>query len=133
MADARQGTKVVQLMVLAAWADGHVAGSEAIIIQKLVNSSPLLAAVGPIAELSRDTRARLLEEGMEACLIAAAGGVRDREYRELAFQCCARVVGADAEFAASEEDFLKKLQELFAFTVADMRRLLVLATREPRS
>ena len=132
MADAKQGTKVVQLMVLAAWADGHVAGSEAIIIQKLVNSSPLLAAVGPIAELSRDTRARLLEDGMETSLIAAAAGVRDLEYRELAFQCCARVVGADAEFAASEEDFLTQLQELFAFSVADMRRLLVLATREPR-
>ena len=132
MADAKQGTKVVQLMVLAAWADGHVAGSEAIIIQKLVNSSPLLAAVGPIAELSRDTRARLLEDGMGTSLIAAAAGVRDLEYRELAFQCCARVVGADAEFAASEEDFLKQLQELFAFSVADMRRLLVLATREPR-
>ena len=132
MVDAQQGTKIVELMVLAAWADGHVAGSEAIIIQKLVNSSPLLAAVGPIAELSRETRARLLEKGMEASLIAAAAGVRDLEYRELGFQCCARVISADAEFAPSEEDFLKKLQDLFAFSVADMRRLLVLATREHR-
>ena len=39
-ADVKQARKVVQLMVLAAWADGRVAGSEAITIQKLVNELP---------------------------------------------------------------------------------------------
>src|SRR5438876_12362648 len=102
MSDAKQARRVVQLMVLAAWADGHVAGSEAITIQKLVNGMPLLDEVGPIAELCSETRARLVEEGMDECLITAATALRDREYKELAFQCCARVMGADSIFAAEE-------------------------------
>jgi len=126
--DAKQARRVVQLMVLAAWADGHVAGSEALTIQKLVTGVPMLDGVGPIAELSRDTRARMMEEGMDECVIAAATGLRDREYKELAFQCCARVTGADSVFAAEEEEFLRKLQQLFALTADDMRRLLVLAS-----
>jgi hypothetical protein len=128
MTDVKQARKVVQLMVLAAWADGHVAGSEAIAIQKLVSSLPLLDGLGPIAELCRDTRTRLTEDGMEECLISAASGLRDREYKDLAFQCCARVTGADSVLAAEEEEFLKKLQQLFGLNVDDMRRLLVLAS-----
>lgn len=127
MTDEKQGRKVVQLMVLAAWADGHVAGSEAIAIQKLISGLPLLAGVGPIAELSRDVRARLTEDGMDECMVSAARDIRDREYRDLAFQCCARVVGADSVLAIEEEEFLKKLQQLFALSNDDMRRLLVLA------
>jgi uncharacterized tellurite resistance protein B-like protein len=132
MKDVKQAQRVVQLMVLAAWADGHVAGSEAIVIQKLVNGVPLLDGIGPIAELCRDTRAQMLDEGMDECMINAARALRDREYKELAFQCCARVVGADSEFAHEEEEFLTKLQQLFALNVEEMRKLLVLATREPR-
>jgi hypothetical protein len=132
MGDPKQGRRVVQLMVLAAWADGHVAGSEAITIQKLVTGIPLLDGVGPIAELCRETRLRMVEEGMDECLIAAATALRDREYKELAFQCCARVTGADSVFAAEEEEMLRKLQQLFALSVDDLRRLLVLATREAR-
>ena len=110
MTDVKQARKVVQLMVLAAWADGHVAGSEALVIQKLVSEVPLLDGLGPIAELCRDARARLTEEGMEECVASAAAGLRDREYKELAFQCCARVTGADSVLAAEEEEFLRKLQ-----------------------
>ena len=128
MRDEKQARKVVQLMVLAAWADGHVAGSEAIAIQKLISSVPLLEGVGPIAELSRDARAQLTEEGIEECILSAAAGIRDRDYRELAFQCCARVTGADSVLAVEEEEFLKKVQQLFALSTDDMRRLLVLAS-----
>ncbi|HUJ29388.1 MAG TPA: tellurite resistance TerB family protein, partial [Myxococcales bacterium] len=119
MTDDKQARKVVQLMVLAAWADGHVVGSEAIAIQKLISAAPLLSGVGPIAELSREARARLTEEGMEECLLSAASGIRDREYKELAFQCCARVIGADSVLAVEEEEFLKKLQQLFALGTDD--------------
>jgi hypothetical protein len=125
--DEKQARRVVQLMVLAAWADGHVAGSEALVIQKLVSGVPLLEGVGPIAELCRETRTRLTEEGMEECMLHATAGLRDREYKELAFQCCARVTGADSIFAAEEEEFLRQLQQLFALDVDDLRRLLVLA------
>jgi hypothetical protein len=114
-------------MVLAAWADGHVEGTEAIAIQKLVQGLPELAGVGPISEIARETRQLLQEQGMEACLIGAAAAIRDRPMQELAFQCCARVVGSDSVFSAEEEDLLRKLQQLFSFTVDDLRRLLVMA------
>jgi hypothetical protein len=132
MEDPKQAQRVVQLMVLSAWADGVVAGSEAIAIQKMVSGIPLLHQVGPIAELCRDTRTQMVEDGLDHCLIAAAGALRDREYRELAFQCCARVMGADNVLAIEEEEVLKKLQQLFALSSDDMRRLLVLATKEVR-
>jgi uncharacterized tellurite resistance protein B-like protein len=128
MRDEKQARKVVQLMVLAAWADGQVAGSEAIAIQRLISEVPLLEGVGPIAELARDARAGLTEKGMDESMVSAASGLRDRDYKELAFQCCARVTGADSVLAAEEEEFLKRLQQLFALSVDDIRRLLVLAS-----
>ena len=55
-----------------------------------------------------------------------------RPYRELAFQCCAKVSSADGDFVAEEDQVLTQLQALFGFTQDDVRRLLVLApTRAP--
>jgi Tellurite resistance protein TerB len=127
MSDVEQGRRCVQLMVLAAWADGHVEGTEAIAIQKLVQGLPELAGVGPISEIAREARQLLQDQGMEACLIGAASAIPDRSMKELAFQCCARVMGSDSVFASEEQDFLRKLQQLFSFSVDDIRRLLVLA------
>lgn len=114
-------------MVLAAWADGHVEGTEAVAIQKLVTSVHELSAAGHISEIAREVRHELSEKGMDACIASAAAGLRDRAFKELAFQCCARVVGADSSFPAQEEDFLRKLQEVLGFSEDEMRRLLVLA------
>ena len=127
MIDVEQGRRCVQLMVLAAWADGHVEGTEALAIQKLVQGLPELADVGPISEIARDTRVLLQDLGMEACLMGAASAISDRQLKELTFQCCARVLGSDSLLPAAELEFLKKLQELFALSNDDMRRLLVLA------
>jgi uncharacterized membrane protein YebE (DUF533 family) len=127
MIDVEEGRRCVQLMVLAAWADGHVEGTEAIAIQKLVHGLPELSGVGPISEIARQTRQLLQEQGMEACMIGVATAIRDRPMKELAFQCCARVMGSDSVFATEEEDFLRKLQQLFGLSEDDMRRLLVLA------
>jgi Tellurite resistance protein TerB len=127
MSDVEEGRRCVELMVLAAWADGHVEGTEAIAIQKLVHGLPELAHVGPISEIAREARQRLQEKGMEACLIGATSAIRERPLQELAFQCCARVIGADSSLAAEEMEFLRKLQRLFAFGEDDMLRLLVLA------
>jgi hypothetical protein len=127
MHDVEQARRVVELMVLAAWADGHVEGTEAIAIQRLVAGLPELEDVGPISDVARDARARLNASGMDACLTAATAALKDKIYQELAFQCCARVMGADSVFAREEEDFLRKLQQLLGLSVDDMRRLLVLA------
>jgi hypothetical protein len=127
MIDAEQGRRCVQLMVLAAWADGHVEGTEAVAIQKLVQGLPELSEVGPISEIARETRVLLQDLGMEACLMGAASEIKDRSLQELTFQCCARVLGSDSRFASEEQEFLRKLQELFKLSNDDMRRLLVLA------
>jgi hypothetical protein len=127
MIDAEQGRRCVQLMVLAAWADGHVEGTEALAIQKLVQGLPELSGVGPISEIARETRVLLQDLGMEACLMGAASSVTDRTLQELTYQCCARVLSSDSLFASEEQEFLKKLQELFKLSNDDMRRLLVLA------
>jgi uncharacterized membrane protein YebE (DUF533 family) len=127
--DPVQARRLVELMVLSAWADGHVEGSEALAIQRQVASNSLLERVGVVSEIARETRRWLLADGMDACLAAAAAELKDREYRELAFQCCARVMGADRSFPLEEESVLGRLQNLLGVSDADASRLLVLATR----
>jgi len=127
--DAGQARAVVELMVLSAWADGHVEGSEALAIQRMVAGNPMLEPVGVVSAIGRETRERLLEKGMETSLAAAAAGLKDPEYRELAFRCCARVMGADRMFPLEEESVLRKLQDLLGFSTQEAERLLVLATR----
>jgi len=127
--DPLQARRVVELMVLSAWADGHVEGSEALAIQRQVAASPMLEGVGVVSEIGRETRRWLLADGMDACLAAAAADLKDRDYRELAFQSCARVMGADKSFPLEEESVLGRLQNLLEMSDADASRLLVLATR----
>jgi tellurite resistance protein len=128
MIDAAQARSVVELMVLTAWADGHVEGSEALMIRKLAASHHELRDGGPTGEISRAVRERLTEQGLDACIREAALALTDPKYRELAFQCCAKVMAADGAYVTEEDMVLSKLQELFAFSAADVRRLLVLAT-----
>jgi tellurite resistance protein len=127
--DRNQAERVVELMVLAAWADGRVEGSEAIAIQRLVSTCPLLEHLGPTAAIGDATRARLRSKGMEECLREACAALTDNEYRELAFQCCARVMGADRAFPAEEENVLHRVVALLGLDVHAAERLLVLATR----
>src|SRR3989442_15995515 len=93
-----QALRVVQLMVLSAWADGHVEGSEALAIQRQVAGNPMLEQVGVVSGIGRETRKGMGAEGMDACLAAAAADLKDADYRELAFKCCARGMGADPGF-----------------------------------
>jgi uncharacterized tellurite resistance protein B-like protein len=127
--DRNQAERVVELMVLAAWADGRVEGSEAIAIQRLVATCPLLEHLGPIGAIGNTTRARLRERGMDACLAEACAALKDVEYRELAFQCCARVMGADRAFPVEEESVLDRVQSLLGIDAHAAERLFVLATR----
>ena len=127
--DRQQAERVVELMVLAAWADGRVEGSEAITTQRLVATAPLLDALGPIGGINRSARAKLAEKGMDACLVEACSGLTDPAYRELAFQCCAKVMAADRAFPPEESGMLERIQALLGFDAHEAERLLVLATR----
>jgi tellurite resistance protein len=129
MADLEQARRVVELMVITAWADGRVEGSEAIIIHKLATNMPELREVGPTGDISRVAKERLARQGLKECIRDAAAGITDPHYRELAFQCCAKVSGADGDFVPEEAEVLAELQALFAFSPDDVKRLLVLATR----
>jgi tellurite resistance protein len=127
--DRAEAERVIALMVLAAWADGRVEGSEALAIQRLVSANPLLAHLRPISAIADETRDRLREKGMDACLAEACAALADRRYRELAFQSCAKVMGADRAFPAEEESVLLKVQALLGLQPDEAERLLVLATR----
>lgn len=130
MADALDpAPSIVELMVLTAWADGKVEGAEALAVHKQVATHPLLQKVKGTAEISRRARARLQEVGLEDALREAAQRVQEPKLRELAFQCCVRVMGADADFDAHEAQVLATLQEAFALSNADVKRLMVLASR----
>lgn len=129
MRDLEQAKNVVELMVLTALADGRVLGSEALAIHRLVGAFPELRTVGPTDAVSERAKDRLERLGMEEAVREAAQGVRDAAYREIAFQCCAKVSGADGAFDPTESAVLAELQKLFGYTAEDVERLLVLATR----
>jgi tellurite resistance protein len=127
--DRDEAEHVIALLVLAAWADGRVEGSEAFAIQRIVSANPLLAHVRPISAIAEETRVQLREKGMDAALEEACAALPDRTYRELAFQCCAKVMAADRSFPVEEASVLKKLQRMLGLESAEAERLLVLATR----
>ena len=129
MADLDQSRRIVELMVLTAWSDGRVEGVEALAIHKLTLAFPQLRDVGPTGEISRIARNRLDRVGIADAVREAAAGIVDPKYREIAFQCCAKVSGADGLFVPEENEVLTELQRLFGYSAEDVKRLLVLATR----
>lgn len=126
MADLEQADHVIELMVLAAWADGRVEGTEASAIQRMASKEPLLQGHGQIGDVSKVTHQRLVREGMEQCLLASVRGLKDKPYRELGFQCAARVMGKDSRVDVEEDQMLRRLQTMLGFQPADVERLLVL-------
>jgi uncharacterized tellurite resistance protein B-like protein len=124
-----QARHIVELMVLTAWADGRVEGSEALTIHRLAAAFPELRHVGPTGEISAAAKRRLDRAGLAAAVREAAEGIADLHYREVAFQCCAKVCAADGVFVREENEVLTVLQQQFRFSSEDVKRLLVLATR----
>ncbi len=129
MGDLEQSRRIVELMVLTAWADGRVEGVEALAIHKLTLAFPPLRDVGPTGEISRTAKERLQRVGIAEAVREAASGIVDEKFRDIAFQCCAKVAGADGLFVPEENEVLTELQQLFGYSPDDVKRLLVLATR----
>ena len=120
MADAK---RIYELMVLTAWTDGKVGPAEALAVHKIVveNGFGELAAGG---ELAKQIKARIDEKGVEACVRETAQGLTERADRELAFRSCVRVLDADGELGMEEAEVLNTLQEIFAFSGDDVKRLM---------
>jgi len=129
MHDLDQARRIVELMVLTAWADGRVEGIEALAIHKLTLAFPELREVGPTGEISLRAKERLAIVGIAEAIRETAEGITDPKYREIAFQCCGKVSGADGLFVPEENAVLTELQQLFGYDAEDVKRLLVLATR----
>jgi hypothetical protein len=127
-ADLPLARSIVELMVLIAWSDGRVEGNEALSIHKQVTTHPLLKQVGGTSELSRKARERMNQLGLEEAIRQVAASIQGKPQRELAFQCCAKVMGSDGDFGGEEAMVLGTLQEVFELSSDDVRRLLVLAT-----
>jgi len=129
MADVEQARRILELMFLTAWADGRFEGSEAFAIHRLAQQVPQLREVGPTGDIDVEAKRRLASDGLEVCVRETAAGIREQSQRELAFQCCAKVSGADGVYVRQEEQVIKLLRELWSFSSDDVERLLVLATR----
>jgi len=90
---------------------------------------PLLRGLRQTGGIDLAAKRRLDERGLEACVREAAAAITDRAQRELSFQSCARVSGADGAFGPEEATVLRILREAWQFSDEDVQRLLVLATR----
>ncbi|HET7787947.1 MAG TPA: TerB family tellurite resistance protein [Myxococcales bacterium] len=124
-----QARRILELMFLTAWADGRFEGSEALAIHKLAATVPQLREVGTTGDIEVAARRKLAQLGLETCVRDAAALIPEPRQRELAFQCCAKVSGADGRFAAQEGEVLRLLGEAWNLSREDAERLLVLATR----
>lgn len=129
MADPAQARRILELMFLTAWADGRFEGSEALAIHKLAAQVPALRAVGATNEIDLAAKRSLRDKGLEAAVREAASGIQDPAQRELAFQACAKVSGADGHFVREEAQVLNLLRSVWGMSEEDVERLLVLASR----
>jgi len=129
MADVDQGRRILELMFLTAWSDGRFEGTEALAIHRLAGQFSQLRDVGPTGDIDLAAKRRLAREGLEACVREAAGGISDPAERELAFQCCAKVAGADGAYVVQEALVIRLLREIWQLSAEDVERLLVLASR----
>jgi hypothetical protein len=129
MADLDQARSIYQLMILTAWADGHLHPSEELASNGLLVQFPELQRVHDQGKLAAQAKTRLDAVGLTAALDEAAGGLRDQAHRERAFVCCARMLEADGRISVEEFGILAALRELFTLTNDDVARLLQEAER----
>jgi tellurite resistance protein len=121
--------RILELMFLTAWSDGRFEGSEALTIHRLAAQIPSLRELlGSAADIDLAAKARLHKEGLEPCVRDAAAAITAPAQRELAFQCCAKVSGADGRFPREEASVLQILRQEWGLSAEDVERLLVLAT-----
>jgi tellurite resistance protein len=124
-----EARRIVELMFITAWADGRFEASEAIAIHKLVAHLPLLREMKSTGQIDVTVKRCLAEQGLETCVRDAAAAITQPANREIAFQCCAKVAGADGAFPPQEAQMLRILRQVWGFKDEDIERILVLATR----
>ncbi len=116
--------RIYELIILTAWADGRIEPAEALAVREIVASQPAFAALARRGDVTRTTKQKIDQIGLDAAVRETAAALTTRADQELAFRCCARVLDADKDMQAEEAEVLATLQELFAFSPADVKRLL---------
>lgn len=132
MDDLDQARSIYELMVLTAWADGHMHPSEELASSGLLVRFPELLRVHDPDKLAAQAKARIDAVGLTTALDEAAGGLRDQAHRERAFVCCARMLEADGKISVEEFGILAALRELFGLSSEDIARLLEVVARLPQ-
>lgn len=122
--DPEQAKRVFQAVVLTVLSDNEPDAKEAHVVAKIRQDFPELGTLPDIPGIGREVRAKFEGLGLEETAREVAAGITSREYRELAFVCCARVMQADGETDLEEAELLGLFQEIFGFTGADVKRLL---------
>lgn len=128
--DPEQAKRVFQAVVLTVLADSEPDAKEAAVVAKIRQDFPELGGLPDIQGIGREVRVKFEGLGLEETAREVAGGIVDREYRELAFVCAARVMQADGETDLEEAELLGIFQELFAFSGDDVKRLLAQSQRK---
>lgn len=122
--DPEQAKRVFQTVVLTVLADNAPESAEAVAVAKIRQDYPELGGLPDIQGIGREIRTKFEGLGLEETVRDVASGITAKEYRELAFVCAARVMQADGETDLEEAELLGLLQELFAFSGDDVKRLL---------
>ena len=125
--DEDQAREIFRAVILTVLADGSADAGEAVAIANIRRDFPELDVVEGLSELGREMRARFDQVGPEVCARAIAAALHDRDAKELAFICCARVMLADGETDLEEAEVLSHFQELFELSGDDVKRLLFAA------
>jgi len=112
------------LLVLTAWADGHIVAPELLVEDAIVGEVPGLAALYDKRGLADAAKQALDELGLDAAVAQIAAPLRTREDQELAFTCCVRILEADGAIAPEEFRVLRILRRLFGFTQDEVNRLI---------
>jgi tellurite resistance protein len=124
MDDEAQLALVFRAAVLASFADGKPDAEEIKAIRELVALHPAFEKLPSPRTQMVDLVKDLREKGMDPLLEELCRGITGREYQELAFKLCARVIVADGATAGEEAMLLGELQEQFGFSPDDVKRLL---------
>lgn len=125
--DLEQAKHVFQAVILTVLSNGTADAAEAVVIAKIRSDFPQIAALPDIGAIGKEVRTRYQGIGMEACARAVANGIYDRDYRELAFVLCVKVMQADGETDLEEAELLGLFQELFSFTGDEVKALIARA------
>ena len=122
--DLQQAKHVFQAVILTVLVDGNAENAEAKAVAAIRADIPQIAALPDIGEIGRELHERFRHIGLEPTARAISAGLIDRDYKELAFRLCAKVMQADGETEMEEAELLGIFQELFSFSADDVKRLL---------